>query len=45
MAKKFNIGEYGKKIQAEARKIKKENKKISHQMAVKMAAKRLKNKF
>jgi hypothetical protein len=40
--KKFNIGEYGKKIQAEVRKIKKIKKNITHQQAVKLAAKKLK---
>jgi hypothetical protein len=43
MAKKFDIGEYGKKIQAEARKIKKLNKNIAHRDAIK-AAKKLKKK-
>ncbi len=44
MAKKFDIGEFGKKIQMEARKIKKLNKNISHREAVKIAAKKLKRK-
>jgi hypothetical protein len=44
MAKKFDIGEYGKKIQAEARKIKKLNKNIAHRDAIKLAAKKLKKK-
>lgn len=41
---KFSIAEYGRKIQSEARKIKKKNKNIPHQTAVKMAAKKLKKK-
>jgi hypothetical protein len=42
--KKFDIGEYGRKIQAEARKIKKVHKNIAHKEAIKMAAKKLKKK-
>lgn len=44
MAKKFSIAEFGRKIQAEARKIKRLHKNIKHTQAVKLAAKKLKKK-